>query len=63
MAEVARILFYLLLPVCWLGSVIRRLEEDAVLLLWLSPLVALILSLVIKHRYLLLETKILTGLS
>ena len=62
-AEVARILFYLLLPVCWLGSVIRRLEQDAVLLLWLSPLVALILSLVIKHRYLLLETKILTGLA
>jgi len=62
-AESLRVLFYLLLPVCWLGSVIRRFDENALLVLWLSPLIALLLAQTIKHRLLNLESKILTGLA
>jgi len=63
LAESLRILFYLLLPICWLGSVIRRFDENSLLILWLSPLIALFLAQKIKHRLLSLESKILTGLT
>jgi len=56
-------LFYLLLPICWLGSVIRRFDENALMIMWLSPLIALFLANKIKHALLTLETKILTGLT
>lgn len=62
-AESARILFYLLIPVCWVGSVIRRFDEVSLMLIWLSPLLALLLARKIKHHLLVKETKILTGLA
>jgi hypothetical protein len=62
-AESARILFYLLIPICWVGSVIRRFEEASLMLLWLSPLLALLLTRKINHSLLLKETKVLTGLA
>lgn len=58
--ESARILFYMLLPVCWVGSLIRRFDENSLMLLWLSPLIALFLAQKIKHRLLVIETKLLT---
>lgn len=62
-AESARILFYLLIPICWVGSVIRRFDEASVMLLWLSPLLALLLARKINHQLLFKETKLLTVLA
>lgn len=62
-AESARILFYMLLPVCWVGSTIRRLDENALMILWLSPLLALFLAKRIKHQLIVKETKLLTVLA
>jgi len=62
-AESARILFYLLIPICWVGSVIRRFDEASLMLLWLSPLLALLLARKINHQLLFKETKFLTGLA
>jgi len=62
-AEGARIFFYLLIPVCWVGSVIRRFDEEALMLLWLSPLIALLLARKVSHQLLFKETQILTGLA
>jgi len=62
-AEFARIVFYMLIPICWVGTVVRRLDENALMLLWLSPLLALLISRKIKHHLLLAEAKILTGLA
>ncbi|NQZ80150.1 MAG: DUF2339 domain-containing protein [Colwellia sp.] len=62
-AESARILFYLLIPVCWLGSVIRRFDDNSLMLLWLSPLIALFLARKVNHHLLFKETKVLTGLA
>ena len=62
-AESLRIFFYLLIPVCWVGSVVRRFDESALILLWLSPLLALLIARKIKHHILFNETKILTGLA
>ena len=62
-AESARILFYLLIPICWVGSVIRRFDEASLMLLWLSPLLALLFARKVKHPLLFKETKLLTGLA
>ncbi len=62
-AESARVLFYMLLPVCWLGSTIRRLDENSLMILWLSPLLALFLAKKVKHQLLVKETKLLTVLA
>jgi len=62
-AESVRILFYMLLPVCWVGSTIRRLDENALMILWLSPLLALFLAKRIKHQSIIKETKLLTVLA
>ncbi len=62
-SESVRIFFYLVLPICWLGSVIRRFDEESLMLLWLSPLLALILARKVNHRYLFIEVKLLTGLA
>lgn len=62
-AESVRVIFYLLLPICWIGSVIRHFDEASLLLLWLSPLLALLLTNKVKHHLLRTETKILTGLA
>jgi len=62
-AESVRILFYLLIPVCWLGMVIRRFDEASLMILWLSPLIALLLARKISHHLLFKEVKILTGLA
>jgi len=61
-AEALRVLFYLLLPICWIGSVIRRFDESSLMILWLSPLLALLLARKIKHPLLIKEAKILVGL-
>lgn len=63
LAEQVRTLFYLLIPVCWLGSAFRHLEENALLVLWLSPLIASLLAYRFKKPILDLETKFLTLLS
>jgi hypothetical protein len=62
-AEAARILFYMLIPICWVGSVVRRFDEVSIILLWLSPLLALFFARKIGHHLLIKETKILTGLA
>lgn len=62
-AETARILFYLLIPICWVGSAIRRLDENTLLILWLSPAIALFFAQKIKHHLLIKETKVLTGIA
>ena len=62
-AESARILFYMLLPVCWVGTTIRRLDENALMILWLSPLLALFLAKTVKHQLIVKETKLLTVLA
>lgn len=62
-AESVRILFYMIIPICWVGSVIRRFDEASVMLLWLSPLLALMLARKINHKLLITEAKVLTGLA
>jgi len=62
-AEVTRLLFYMAIPLFWLGTAVRRLEEDFLIIAWLSPLLALLLALKIKHQWLSFETKILTALA
>ncbi|KGJ91458.1 DUF2339 domain-containing protein [Colwellia psychrerythraea] len=62
-AESARILFYMLLPVCWVGSVIRRFDEASLMFLWLSPLLALLLARKVNQPLLFKETKLLTGVA
>jgi hypothetical protein len=53
----------MLIPICWVGSVIRRFDESSLILLWLSPLLALLIARKVKHHMLFNETKVLTGLS
>ncbi|MEI6894045.1 MAG: DUF2339 domain-containing protein [Colwellia sp.] len=62
-AEAARILFYLIIPLCWVASVIRHFDEASLMLLWLSPLLALFFARKIKHPLLVIETKLLTALA
>ena len=62
-AESARILFYMLIPLCWVASVVRKFDEAAIMLLWLSPLLALLLARKVGHQLLLKETKVLTALA
>jgi hypothetical protein len=62
-AESARIFFYILIPICWLGSLVRHFDEKALLFLWLSPLIALFLARKVNHHLLIKEAKILTGLA
>jgi len=62
-AESARIFFYILIPICWLGSLVRHFDEKALLLLWLSPLIALFLARKVNHHLLIKEAKILTGIA
>lgn len=63
LSESVRIVFYMLLPVCWVASVIRRFDEDAVMLLWLSPLIALGLARKINHHILQKEAQLLSILA
>jgi hypothetical protein len=63
LAESARITFYLLIPICWVSSTVRRLDENALMLIWISPLVAFMLAHKIKHQLLIAESKLLTGLA
>jgi len=58
-AERARILFYLMLPICWLPASYRRLDEDILMLLWLSPAIAMLLAQFTKAKPLLLESRAL----
>ncbi len=62
-AEFVRIIFYMLIPICWVGSVIRRFDEGSLMLLWLSPLLALLFARKVNHHLLFKETKILTVLA
>ncbi|MCJ8319015.1 MAG: DUF2339 domain-containing protein [Colwellia sp.] len=59
-AEILRIVFYLLVPIFWLGSAFRRLDENVLMILWLAPAIALFLAEKIKHQLLIKEAKILT---
>ena len=62
-AEKFRTLFYLLLPVFWLGSAFRHLDEYFVSILWLSPLLASLLAYRYKQAAFIIETKLLTILT
>jgi len=62
-AETTRIGFYLLMPLFWIGSAIRNLEEYALMLVWLPPVIALLFSLKIKHKWIVIQTQILIALS
>jgi len=62
-AEWARIVFYVLIPICWINSAARHLDRDILLVLWLSPLLALFLFRKVQHKALEIETKILTVLT
>jgi len=62
-AERVRIAFYLLLPLFWVKSTIRHLDEYAMLLMWLSPVIALFLALKIKHIFIIWQAKILLVLT
>ena len=59
-SEWVRLAFYLMLPVVWIGSAVRVLEQEVISIVWLSPLIALVLAMFIGHRALKLETKVLT---
>lgn len=64
-AENARILFYMLIPVCWIGSSLRHLDVNFLMALWLSPLLALLIAHKFKHKLLVIEAKlavVLTGI-
>ncbi|WP_165905047.1 DUF2339 domain-containing protein [Parashewanella curva] len=63
LSEHVRIVFYALLPVCWLSSAFRHLQNDIFTILWVSPLLALFLSHKIKNRWLDIEAKALLILS
>jgi hypothetical protein len=58
-AERVRILFYLILPVCWLPASYRRFDEDILMLVWLSPTIAILLAYFTKAKPLLLQGKVL----
>ncbi|OUS24968.1 hypothetical protein A9Q98_12915 [Thalassotalea sp. 42_200_T64] len=62
-AEYARILFYLLIPVVWLGSAVRALEQGISQVLWLSPLLAMLLAYKVQHWLLFIQAKFLTILA
>ena len=59
-AEATRTLFYLLLPICWLGTATRHLEENVLALLWLSPMIAHLLAHKLKQDIIVKEAKLLT---
>lgn len=58
-AERARILFYLLLPIVWLPTLYRRLDSDILMLLWLSPVIGMVLAHLTKAKPLYLQSKLL----
>ena len=62
-AEAVRIVFYMIIPVFWLGSVIRHFDENALMIIWLSPALALFLAQKIRHQMLIKEAKLLTVLA
>jgi len=62
-AEATRIIFYLLVPICWIASATRRLEENVLIILWLSPALALFFAQKIKHTLIVKQAKVLTVLA
>lgn len=62
-SEYARIAFYLIVPVCWLVTGFRRLEADVILIVWLSPLLAVCFAQLVKHKWIVWQAKILVGLA
>ncbi len=62
-AEKARVVFYALIPVCWISSFNRWLNNDVIMLLWLSPLLASLPAAYIKHNFLRFEAKLLSALA
>ncbi|MBF7072115.1 DUF2339 domain-containing protein [Glaciecola sp. MH2013] len=61
-AELARLAFYFLLPICWLGSAFRHFEAYIGALLWLSPALSLVLAHFIKAAVLRVQSQILSVL-
>lgn len=62
-AEGARLAFYLIVPICWVGSAARRLEEELLMVIWLSPLLASLFAYKVKHRFIRWQAKILVGVA
>ena len=62
-AEAVRILFYMIIPIVWVSAAIRRLDEVAIVLLWLSPLLALFFARKVGHHILIKEAKVLTAIA
>ena len=62
-AEKLRIGFYALIPVCWLSSSFHHFNDDVIVLLWMSPLLAFFLFANVKHKFLEFEAKLLLVIS
>lgn len=62
-SEWARIAFYLIIPICWVGSAIRNLDEYFLLIMWLAPAIAVFFAVKIKHKLIIWQAKILIGLA
>lgn len=62
-SEYARIAFYLIVPICWLGTAVRRLDESVILVAWLSPLLATCFAIWVKHKLIVWQAKILVGIA
>jgi hypothetical protein len=60
LSETARLAFYFLLPICWIGSAYRHLQDDILLVLWLSPLTSLVLANLIRSKLIALQSKVLS---
>lgn len=63
LAAVGRILFYMLLSVCWLSSVFRYYPEWFAVAMWLSTAMAYLFSLWIGHAWLRYQTVLLALVS
>lgn len=58
-SELARLAFYFLLPICWIGSAFRFLEDDIFIVLWLSPMLSLLLAYWVKSSLIAKQSKVL----
>ena len=62
-SEQVRLLFYLLLPVCWWSTAYRLTGSGALCFAAFSPLISLTVFLCVRHTVLLKQTQVLTVLA
>ena len=61
-AELARLAFYFLLPICWLGSAFRHFGDSTTAIVWLSPFISLVLAHMVGSKLLAAQSKVLSVL-